>query len=65
MTKQQDYAALSQELDSLLEKLQSEDMQVDEALSLYERGMEITKQLEKHLKHAENTVQKIKATLKD
>lgn len=63
MTKDIDYTGLSAELDELLTKLQSEDIQVDQALKLYERGIEITKQLETYLKNAENTVQKVKATL--
>lgn len=56
-----DYKQLSSELDSVLDKLQAGDVDVDEAVKLYERGMEITEQLESYLKQAENTVTKIKA----
>lgn len=59
-TKKIDYRILSAELDEVLAKLQSADLDVDEAVALYERGMAITEQLEKYLKEAENKVQKIK-----
>lgn len=53
-----DYQALSQELDEIVAKLQSEDVAIDDALQLHKRGIEITKQLEKYLKEAENIVTK-------
>ena len=56
------YQELSAELDEVVAKLQSEDIDVDAALTLYERGIAITKQLEIYLKTAENKVVKIKAT---
>lgn len=56
-----DYKALSAELDEILGKLQSSDLDVDEAVRAYTRGMEISKQLETYLKEAENKVTKIKA----
>ncbi len=63
MTKESavNYQKLSAELDAILAKLQSEDIDVDAALTLYERGIEITKILEAYLKTAENKVAKIKA----
>jgi exodeoxyribonuclease VII small subunit len=63
MSKDINYATLRHELDVLLEKLQSDDVEIDEALKLYERGVEITKQLENYLESAENTIQKIKSSL--
>jgi exodeoxyribonuclease VII small subunit len=59
--KKSDYKSLNAELDEVLLKLQSEDLDVDAALALYERGIEITKELEQFLKEAENKVSKIKA----
>lgn len=53
-----DYQALSQELDQIVMKLQLDDVAIDDALKLHARGIEITKQLEKYLKEAENTVTK-------
>ena len=55
------YQALKVELESVMTKLQAEDLDVDEALSLYERGLELVGQLESYLKTAENTVKELKA----
>lgn len=57
----QDYKTLNQELDKVLSDLQAGDLDVEEAVALYEKGMKITKQLQEHLKQAENKVSKIKA----
>lgn len=56
-----DYKRLSAELDEVLAKLQSPDLDVDEAVKSYERGMVIAKQLETYLKEAENKVATVKA----
>jgi len=61
MTKKIDYKALNRELDDILVKLQSEDLDVDAAVELYERGIKITKEIEAYLQDAENKVSKIKA----
>lgn len=60
--KKTDYKILNTELDDVLNKLQSEDLDVDEAVVLYERGIAITKELETYLREAENKVAKIKAS---
>jgi exodeoxyribonuclease VII small subunit len=60
-TKKIDYQKLSEELDEILAKLQSSDLDVDEALKAYERGMDIAKELQVYLKTAENKVTKIQA----
>lgn len=57
-----DYAALSTELDGILDKLQSEQLDVNEAIELYERGMRLTKDMEAYLKTAENKIKKVKAS---
>lgn len=59
--KKTDYKSLSTELDDILARLQSAELNVDEAVDLYERGMKIAKELETYLKEAENKVTKIKA----
>lgn len=58
--KETNYQALNQELAEILQKLQTEDLSVDAAISLYERGTVITKELEKYLKTAENRITKAK-----
>jgi exodeoxyribonuclease VII small subunit len=55
------YQALKAELETVMAQLQSEDLDVDEALRLYERGLELVQQLDMYLKTAENTVQELKA----
>lgn len=54
------YQKLNDELDKILQLLQSGDLDVEEALINYERGMEIVKQIESYLKQSENKVTKIK-----
>ncbi len=61
--KEVDYQALNAELSDILAKLQSDDLSVDEALKAYERGITITKELEKYLKTAENKITKIRSAL--
>ncbi|HWB38999.1 MAG TPA: exodeoxyribonuclease VII small subunit [Candidatus Saccharimonadales bacterium] len=61
MTKSVDYQTLSAELEEILAKLQSGELDVDAALPAYERGMELVKQLEEYLKTAENKVSQLKA----
>lgn len=62
MSEQINYQELSAELDTILTQLQSDDFDIDKAITLYERGIEITKQLESYLKNAENKVTKLKAS---
>lgn len=57
-----DYAALNTELNTILAKMQSDTLDVHEAITLYERGMQITKELETYLQTAENKITKIKAS---
>lgn len=59
--KKVDYQALSNELEDILEVLQAGDVDVDEAMQKYERGLAIVKRLEAYLEQAENTVTKLKA----
>jgi exodeoxyribonuclease VII small subunit len=61
MAKDIDYKVLSAELDEVLGKLQAGEVDVDEAVKLYERGITITGQLEAYLKTAENKVRKVQA----
>jgi exodeoxyribonuclease VII small subunit len=63
MAKKQavDYQALKTELDGIMQALQQEDLDVDQALKHYERGLLLVKTLENYLKTAENQVQELKA----
>jgi exodeoxyribonuclease VII small subunit len=60
MTKAKDYQALSLELDEVLAKMQQPDVRVDEAVALYEQGLKLIEELEKHLQQAENKIEKLK-----
>ena len=55
------YQELQAELDTILDELNLEDVDVDSAVKKYQRGLEIIKDLESHLKDAENTVKELKA----
>jgi exodeoxyribonuclease VII small subunit len=55
------YAELQQELSDLLAWFESDDVDLDEAMKKYKRGLVIVAELEKHLKTAENSVKKVKS----
>ena len=56
-----DYAALRSELDEITAKLESGDLDIDEAVGCYERGLTIVSLLQKQLTAAENKVVKLRA----
>lgn len=56
-----DYRELSNELNDILESLQTSELDIDKAISDYERGMVIVKELDRYLKSAENKINKIKS----
>ena len=60
-TQQKSYQSLNAELEALLTVLQSGELDIDEAVKKYQRGMEIVAELQKYLKDAENKVKKVKA----
>ena len=60
-TSKVNYQALRDELESVMAQLQAEELDVDQALSLYQRGLELVQQLDSYLKTAENTVRELKA----
>lgn len=51
------YRELKQQLDSILSKLESGDLDIDEASQLYEEGSLVIKKLEKYLDATKNTKQ--------
>jgi exodeoxyribonuclease VII small subunit len=58
------YRDLKDELDQVMQQLQDSELDVDQALVLYQRGQEIIKQLDAYLKTAENTIKKLKSNFK-
>lgn len=61
MAEKKTYQELSRELDTVLANLQVEDISIDEAMDLYQRGLQLTGKLEAYLQEAENKITKIKA----
>lgn len=53
------YQQLSDQLDAVLTKLQQPDIDVDQALELYEEGLQLAKKCEARLKQAENKLSKL------
>lgn len=64
MPKDVNYKALRTELETIMNRLDDDMLDVDEVTKQYQRGMEIVKELETYLKTAENKVSKVKADLK-
>jgi len=58
-----DYSSLKQELDIVMEKMSRDDLNIDEALVEYERGLSLIKQIEDYLKNAENKITELKKSL--
>jgi exodeoxyribonuclease VII small subunit len=53
------YRQLSAKLDDVLLQLQEPDIDVDQALKLYEEGLQLAKKCEARLKQAENKLAKL------
>lgn len=54
------YPAAKAELESILLKMQQEDLDIDEATKLYERGLELITGLEQYLSSAQNRIVELK-----
>lgn len=57
---QQTYQTLHAQLETVLAKLQDPELEVDEAIKLYEQGAKLVAQLEAYLQKAENKLTKLK-----
>jgi exodeoxyribonuclease VII small subunit len=57
------YQDLSEELEKVMQDLEQGDLDIDAAVTCYERGLEIVRELETHLKDAQNKVTELKASL--
>jgi exodeoxyribonuclease VII small subunit len=60
MAQKFDYQTLNNELETILSELESGTLPVDDAIKRYERGMDITKELQAYLKTVENQVKRVK-----
>jgi len=59
-TKTFNYGDTMKSLEELLDSIDSEDLDVDAAISKFEAGMKMVKELEDYLSKAENRIEKIK-----
>lgn len=59
------YKTLSAELDEVMARLEQGDLDIDEAVECYERGLKLVKQLETFLRDAENKVTILKSELEE
>lgn len=57
------YTELSRELAELMDRLEQGDLDIDNAITCYERGLTIVNILENHLKKAENRVNILRSEL--
>lgn len=55
------YQELKAELDIILSELQTDAIDIDQALIKYQRGLKLLKELESQLKQAENTITELQA----
>lgn len=53
------YRELSNELDEVMSRLQAEDVDVDAAIELYEKGMSLVGQLTEYLQTRENQLKRL------
>ena len=60
MTGKKSYKQLQEELDELLEQLQSAELDIDKALILHKEGERLVGELESYLKNAKNEVEHLK-----
>ena len=57
MNKQVDFEKSIAELETLVERMESGEADLDESLKLFKRGIELTRQCQKTLDNAQQTVQ--------
>ena len=62
MPKMKDYQSLSGELDAVASRLQESDIDVDEAVKLYEQGLKLVAELETYLQQTESKIKRLKPT---
>lgn len=58
--KQKSYKELQSELDAVLGELQSAELDIDKALTLFKQGQALIAELEDYLTHAKNEIEQLK-----
>jgi exodeoxyribonuclease VII small subunit len=59
MGVKKDYSDMQNELNEIVNDLQSGNIDVDDAMKKYDRGQELVKEISEYLKNAENKITKI------
>jgi len=54
------YRQLQDELDQVLDQLQSAELDIDRALELHKKGQKLLTELEAYLKNAKNEIEQLK-----
>ncbi|GAA6817324.1 exodeoxyribonuclease VII small subunit [Staphylococcus lloydii] len=57
--KKQSFEEMMEELESIVQKLDNENVSLEESLDLYQRGMKLSVSCEETLKNAENKVNEL------
>lgn len=60
MSDKVDYQKENEKLQTILAQLEAGDLDIDQAIKLYEEGQKIVTKLEAYLKTAENKITKLK-----
>ncbi len=55
------YSEIKDDLDNVMNNLHSDELDLDQAIKLYERGIKLTNELGDYIRHAENKIKTIKA----
>jgi exodeoxyribonuclease VII small subunit len=63
MPKEFNYSDKKNELEKILNDLQSSNLDVDTAVDKYKKGLELIKQVEKYLAETKNKIIELKKTL--
>ena len=64
MGVKKDYSDMQNELNEIVNDLQSGNIDVDDAMKKYDRGQELVKEISEYLKNAENKITKINSVWK-
>lgn len=62
---QKSYQDMSEELQGILAELQTGELDIEQAIKRYERGMELADEMERYLKEAELKITQLKAKFDD
>lgn len=62
MTDKQSTGALQTELDGVMRELESDELDIDQAAELYERGLKLLAELKARLEKTENKITKLNET---